>query len=123
MHIILGREAADTFKDRFIVLSLDRIKSPDVEEIIETFCVVPADKVPLPELPELEKLKTMHEAMMTEYQRQNWEFVEEALNHLHGKFNGQVDSFYDILKERISKLKDNAPTDDWDGVYHQQQAV
>lgn len=119
MHVIYGKEAAEQFKDKFIVLPLDKIKPAGTESIVEAFCIVPATKVPLQELNQIESIVSMHHALMQEYNNSNWAFCEDALAELTGKFNGEVDSFYIILKERISKLQGENLSPEWDGTYEQ----
>jgi len=119
MNVIYGKKQAEELAERFIVLPLDKIQPHDIDGIIEAYCIIAADKVPLPELPQIEKMKVMHAAMMDEYYKQNWIFCEEALGHLKGKWNGQVDSFYITLQERVEQLKTTELPDDWNGVFTQ----
>jgi hypothetical protein len=119
MHIIFGKKAAEEFTDRFIVLPLDRIKTPDFAEAVETFCIIPGEKFPIAEMKQISNMQKMHIALMEEYNNGNWAFCCEALEQLHGKFNGELDSFYTILKERISKLQEEDLPLGWDGTYEQ----
>lgn len=119
MHVIFGKENLQQFSDRFTILPLDKIKARGADVVIEAFCVIPADKVPLQEIVILEKLKNMHVALMQEYNRQNWNFCHDAIKNLRGKFNGELDTFYDELETRISKLQAEKLSAEWDGVYEQ----
>lgn len=119
MHVIFGKENVKEFEDKFVVMPLDKIKAKGSDTIVEVFCVIPATKVPLQEIALLEKLKNMHVALMQEYTRQNWNFCFDAIGHLRGKFNGELDTFYDELENRISKLQAENLSAEWDGVYEQ----
>jgi hypothetical protein len=96
MNIILGRERAEELRERFTVLELDSIEHPD-GKLIEAYCVVSAEKVPLNELPSLEQWIKLHESLVVEYRKGNRNFCTQAIEHLRGKFGGELDTFYDHI--------------------------
>lgn len=110
MDIIFSRDVADSLKDRFTVLELETF---DVNgQMLETFCVVPADKIPIVEMPTLEKAVNMHEHLAKSIKQENWHFCVEAIPHLMGKFGGELDSFYEIILEKATvNLANNPPPD------------
>lgn len=102
MQIIFSKEVAQTLKDRFTVLELETF---DVEgQMLETFCVVSADKIPVTEMPELERYMNMHDHLAKSIKQKNWNFCLEAIPYLMGKFGGELDSFYEII---LDKAKNN----------------
>ena len=108
MDIIFHREIADTLRDRFTVLELETF---DVDgQILETFCIVPADKIPIVDMPNLEKDVNMHEHLAKSIKQENWKFCVDAIPHLMGKFGGELDSFYEIILKKavdnISKIEE-----------------
>jgi hypothetical protein len=54
--------------------------------------------------------------MMLEYRQRNWNYCEQALEHLLGKWCGELDSFYQELSTRIAQLKETKLSDDWTGI-------
>jgi hypothetical protein len=62
------------------------------------------------------KIKKLHENLIKNYKIGNWKFCTDAIGHLSGEFGGELDSFYDVLLERVVMLsKTNLPKS-WDGV-------
>lgn len=101
MDIIFSREIAESLKDRFTVLELETF---DVEgKLLETFCVVPADKIPIVEMPTLAKSIDMHEHLAKSIKQENWNFCVQAIPHLLGKFGGELDSFYEIILAKATE--------------------
>lgn len=98
MNIIVGKEAAEKLKENYTVLELETFVKDG--ETITAFCIV--DQVPIMELPLLESNKQLHADFLTEYNKRNYDFCKEAAIHLRGKFNGDLDSFYDELLARIT---------------------
>lgn len=99
MQIILGSEAADRLRENYTVLELETFHHQGQD--ITAYCVV--NQVPIHELPHLDEHKRLHADFIHELKIGNHEYCINALEHLHGKFNGELDSFYDIISERIKK--------------------
>lgn len=100
MYIVLGEQVAQSLRENFTVLELETFKVKD--EDLTAFCVV--DQVPVTELPQLESLKNLHQTFVDEYNKKNYNFCLDAATHLMGKFNGELDSFY---QEIINKINNN----------------
>ena len=64
----------------------------------------------------LDRFKELHSNLMKEYQKRNWKYCEDAMEHLQGKWNGELDSFYTVLLDRIQDLKTQSLSDAWTGV-------
>ena len=54
--------------------------------------------------------------LMKNYRLQNWKFCEDALEHLIGKWNGELDTFYKEISRRVTEYKDQDLGTDWTGV-------
>lgn len=100
MHIIVGDEAAQSLRGNYTVLELETFDNKDKK--ITAYCVVP--EVPIMELPYLEYHKKLHEDFIREYNSGNYNYCITAVEHLKGKFNGDLDSFYDIIIEKINSI-------------------
>lgn len=102
MNIIIGREPANELRDRFIVLELETISEPNQPELT-AFCVVPAEKVKIQDVAQIEQYILLHEQLIKELNKsENPKFVLDAIDHLYGQFGGELDTFYDFLKEKLS---------------------
>ena len=117
MQIIFG-EPPKELVEKYITLELDTIQYAENAEPITAYCVIGGENVTLEEVSTLKEYANMHKALMRNYRNQNWNFCEEAINSLRGKFKGEMDSFYEILGARIReyKTRNKNITSDWDGI-------
>lgn len=116
MKVIFGRDAAAAISERMTVLELDTLYQEGLKESVTAFAVLDNTDVPLQELPLMENHLKLHNTMMLEYRAKNFSYCEQALEHLRGKWGGEIDSFYDELQNRINSLKTATLPDNWDGV-------
>ena len=103
MNIVLGEENARPLQDRYTVLSLDTFRVSGHDQTIRSYCVI--ETVPLSEISQILQWRDLHENLMINYARQNWQFCEQAIEHLMGKWNREVDSFYQDILTRIQARK------------------
>lgn len=103
MNIILGKERAAELRDKFTVLELETFDHPDGMQI-PAFCVVPADKIPLGEIAQTQQWVDLHENLIREYAAGNAKFCEDAIEHLMGKFGGELDTFYEHILTTCGSL-------------------
>lgn len=107
----------DTFSEldsKYTVLELDTIRYDPDKEPLPAYCVL--DNVSFMEMATLESLKNLHANLIANYKKKDWNFCEQAIEHLSGKWNGELDSFYANLNDRIQTFKQVDPGEDWDGV-------
>ena len=113
MHIILGDQITKEITDKYIVLELDRFQITGRDHAVSAYCLV--ENVPIAELPQAEEFRDLHANLVRNYRLGNWKFCEDALEHLEGRWNGEVDSFYHELSLRITNLRDQQLDDtSWD---------
>jgi hypothetical protein len=74
-------------------------------QIVEAFCVVPAEKISLGELPQLEKNTKKHEEFVTALRKKDYKTCGKLKDDLYGKFGGELDSFYDEIMKRSSSTQ------------------
>lgn len=115
MHIIFGHQTAAVAADKYTVLELDRMRLEPLGAVLDTYCVI--ETVPLHELAQIENYRNLHAKLMENYRRKDWNFCQQALEHLHGRWDGAVDSFYDEISLRIAKYQLQDPGEHWYGVY------
>jgi hypothetical protein len=111
MNIIFGDSAAQQAQEKYIVLELDTFQVD--QQLTTTYALV--EKVPLTEMTTLDQFKQLHSNLMKEYRKRNWKYCEDAMEHLRGKWNGELDTFYTVLAERILDLKTQSLDDSWSG--------
>ena len=92
MHIILGRENVDVLNldQKFVVLELDTFRLPPDGRLIPAFCVV--ENVPIMNLPKVESMKALHHNLLENFRKQDWNYCEQALEHLVGFWGDEVDT-------------------------------
>ena len=100
MNIIFGRENAEKLREKYTVLDLEKLVVEGKE--VEVFCLIPAEKIALPDLPQLEQWTKLHNDFLNGYHTQQWNYCRQCIEHLTGKFGGEVDSFYQEILKRIN---------------------
>lgn len=100
----MGDQITNEIQDKYIVLELDQFQKDQQHPPVSAYCLV--ENVPLDELPQADHWQDLHAKLMENYRKANWTFCEQALEHLEGRWNGEVDSFYQELRQRIQ---------DWNG--------
>ena len=112
MNIIFG-DALETLPDNYTVLELDTFVLPPDSATRTSYCVI--EKMPLTDFPVMEAYIKVHADMMQAYRDQNWDYCLHAIKGLTGRWNGELDSFYANLLQRVENYQDNPPGDYWTG--------
>jgi len=112
MNIIFGDNVAEHAREKYTVLELDTFKFK--ETTATAYAVV--EQIPLQEMGIVSELLELHTNLMREYHGRNWKYCEDAIEHLNGKWNGELDTFYSELSERIQTLKTQSLDDSWTGI-------
>lgn len=112
MHIVFGNVAQD-LRDRYTVLELDTFRDPNTGHETTAWCVV--ESLALPDIMEIVDLCAKHAEIMSAYHKRQWEIVIDRCHELRSRWNGELDSFYDIMTQRVQELQQNQPDPDWDG--------
>jgi len=118
MQIIFG-EPPEGLTEKYIVLELDTIQYAEDSNPITAYCVISGEQISLEEVSLLKQYAETHRALMNNYRKQKWEFCEQAIDSLRGKFKGEMDSFYDVLESRVQEYKKEPLGNGWDGVLKQ----
>lgn len=109
MNIIF--DSKSMFDNKHIVLELDTFRFAIDGSERTAYCVI--ENMPLEEMPIVESLKETHSKLISEYRNQNWNSCEQLIEQLTGKWNGEMDTFYEVLSNRIADLKTLTLPDDW----------
>jgi hypothetical protein len=99
MDIIFGRENAEKLREKYTVLDLETVEQDGIS--LEVFCLIPADKIGLTDLPQLDNWTKLHNDFLNGYHTQQYDYCRQCIEHLMGKFGGEVDTFYEEILKRI----------------------
>ena len=99
MQIIFGRENAEKLREKYTVLDLETLEKDG--HTLEVFCLIPGDKISIGDLPQLESWVKLHHDFLNGLAKKEYCYCKQCIEHLTGKFGGEVDSFYSIILERI----------------------
>ena len=113
MNIIFGSELTEQIQTRYTILELDTFSLLPSNEVKTAYCLI--QSIPLEEMIEIQSLKDLHSNLMVEYRKRNWRYCEDVIEHLTGKWGGEVDTFYSELYQRIQTLKQADLPQDWTG--------
>lgn len=114
MHIIFGRENALAMSEKYTVLELDTFKIDSNSSPMTAFCAV--ENIPITDMPRVESMRALHENLLINYRKKDWNYCTQALEHLTGFWNHELDTFYTSIGLRIANYVDSDPGEDWDGV-------
>lgn len=104
----------DLLHSKYLVLELDTVEFLD-GKTITAYAVIDNQHITLQEMSALNIFKKLHHELMENYRIQNWGSCEKIITQLRGSFNGEIDSFYDVLSNRIKSLKESNIGPDWTG--------
>jgi len=101
MHIVYGKEQADTLRDRYTVLELDTVDVQEVNKKLTLYAIVDPAKVGLEGLTKLDMWVDLHGNLIKNLKLKNHKFVKDAIEHLKGQFGGELDTFYQHVEDRL----------------------
>lgn len=116
MNIILGQENIQDLDSKYTVLELDTFKLSNRDEPLISYCVV--ETIPVEEMFDIENYLDLHRNLIIQYKERNWKYCEDAIEYLMGRWNKELDTFYQDLQSRVEKFKDQDPGPDWQGYIH-----
>jgi hypothetical protein len=100
MQIIFGRENAEKLRQRYTILDLETVEKDG--KTLEVFCLIPGDKISIGDLPTLDQWVTLHHDFLKGYAKKEYNYCLQCIEHLTGKFGGEVDTFYEEIARRIA---------------------
>ena len=113
MNIIFG-DSVNTIPDHYILLELDTFRRDSETEAVTAYCLV--EKPAVDELVNIQAYKKIHADVIKYFKQRHWDYCEQAIQGLMGKWGGEMDSFYTDLLNRVNGYKQNEPPPDWDGI-------
>jgi len=112
VKIILGPITAEQVQDEYFVLELDKIAVKGKKVGVNIFTVLESDTHE-----EYEVARKDHKEMLTAYRKREFEHAIFLCDTLIGEFNGQMDAYYEMWKDRCREMKLAKLSQDWDGTY------
>ena len=118
MNIIFETEVTPEIEEKYILLELDTFRRTSDGQVRKSFCVLTNEDITLQEIAIIEKQKELHNNLIKNYKKQDWNYCQEAISNLQGKWKGEVDTFYSVLSNRIKEFNAKDPADqaDWDHI-------
>lgn len=98
VYIVWDKKVVEKLQNNYTVLELETFQKDNKE--ITAFCVL--NEVSIAELPSLERSKQLHQTFIQEYKKGNYKFCKDSVEFLKGRFNGELDSFYTAIIEKIT---------------------
>lgn len=111
MNIIFGKEQFETMSGKYTLLELDTFQIGTDSEPITAYCAV--ENISPEDLLQIDELKIKHADMIKHYQARQWDQCQHILEELHGKWNGELDSFYQEIDFRTHKFTEEDPGANW----------
>ena len=99
MHIVLTQSVADELRKKYTVLELDSMPHPNGP--IPAFCVLPVEQI-VQEMSILDSNIALHEELIEAIKNNDTSRAVDLCNILTGKFGGELDSFYEIISQRVA---------------------
>lgn len=108
MQIVWDQTVVEQLKQSHTVLELETLEIQG--QPLTAYCVVPSEKIALDKYATLEAFKEMHAQFVSALKQQNYQVCMDLVPLLRGEFGGELDSFYDIIVERIKDQVINTPS-------------
>ena len=112
MNIIFG-DSVNTIPDHYILLELDTFRRDSETEAVTAYCLV--EKPAVDELVNIQAYKKIHADVIKYFKQRHWDYCEQAISGLTGKWGGELDTFYSNLLERVLSFKEAEPNIEWNG--------
>ncbi len=114
MIVVHGEQNRSQLEKKYTLLELDTFIVGDANPVTN-YAVVGPEQLTIDKLTTLENTIKLHEGLMRNYKKQDWNVCLQLIQELHGKIDPFMDSYYDVLLNRITQFMADPPGDDWDG--------
>jgi adenylate cyclase len=112
--LLVGETTYEATKDDFFYLKIDDLAVKGKSVGIGIWTVLDKNGICMPEYI---KSKEQHDHMHKEYRTQRFDIAIKICKELKGKFDGQMDNYYDMWIERCEYQKTQKLPKDWNGVF------
>lgn len=111
MNILFESAITNEIKNKYILLPLDTFYFKSTDKIETAYCLI--ENTPILEMVLVEQNRDLHLKLIENYQKRNFQFCKNAIDHLIGRWSGELDSFYQSMLERIEFLESVELDPDW----------
>ena len=112
--LLVGETTYNATKDDFFYLKIDDLAVKGKSVGIGIWTVLPT---PCSKAVDYDNAREHHEHMHKEYRAQRFDIAIKICKELKGKFDGQMDKYYDMWIERCEFQKTQKLPKDWNGVF------
>ena len=95
---IIWQKPTKEMHERYLILELEPNRIDN--NVMDTWCIVESDKIPMTELTMLEHWKKLHNEFVEANKQGNAKLCYDLAEHLTGKFGGELDTFYEEVCKR-----------------------
>lgn len=114
VKIVLGPKTAEAVKDEYFVLELDKIAVKGKSVGVNIYTVLGRNDEVNADTADYQ----LHDAMIALYRKQKFDQASKLCDDLLGRFDGAMDHYYNLWKERCKEMKDVQLPNEWDGTFH-----
>jgi len=114
MNIMFEDSITDEIRTRYILLPLDTFRLAAAKNTSTAYCLI--ENTPIQEMFSVDQYLDLHQNLVKNYYLRNWNYCEQAIEHLLGRWNGELDSFYKEINSRVQHFKEQDPGPDWTGI-------
>lgn len=114
MNIMFEESITDEVRSKYMLLPLDTFYFASTEKNSVAYCLV--EHTPIQEMFSVDQFMDLHQNLVKNYYLRNWNYCEQAIEQLLGKWNGEVDSFYTDMDVRVKAYKNQDPGTEWTGI-------
>ncbi len=114
MNIMFEDSITDEIRTRYTLLPLDTFHFVTAQKTSTAYCLI--ENTPIQEMFSVDQYLDLHQNLVKNYYLRNWNYCEQAIEHLLGRWNGELDSFYKEINSRVQHFKEQDPGPDWTGI-------
>ena len=114
MNIMFEDSITDEVKSKYMLLPLDTFYFAAAEKKSTAYCLI--ENTPIQEMFSIDQYLELHRNLIKNYYLRNWNYCEQAIEQLTGRWNGEVDSFYNEMDSRVKAYKEQDPGIEWTGI-------
>jgi hypothetical protein len=114
MQIIFDTKLVSDLSEKYAVLELDTVMQPMMSSPLTLYAVI--EHITLDDILQLTELKDHHKQMIQLYKSGEWHSIPQSIEPLMGKWNGELDTFYQSVIDFSAESAKLNKT--WDGIRH-----
>jgi hypothetical protein len=103
----------DEVRSKYMLLPLDTFHFAAAEKNSTAYCLI--ENTPIQEMFSVDQYLDLHQNLIKNYYLRNWNYCEQAIEQLLGRWNGELDSFYENLLQRVKKYQVTPPGNNFTG--------